>query len=121
VVVRKHAFHWRYDTAAELDLLNRLWRLVSVRLNFFTPTRKAIGYTTTAQGRRRHIYDAPATPWQRLQASNLLDEDRLAAVSARIEGTTPQTSPVRSPPSRCSCSTSPRPRPKPSPRPATST
>lgn len=24
-VVRKHAFHWRYDTAAELDLLNRLW------------------------------------------------------------------------------------------------
>jgi hypothetical protein len=25
-VVRKHAFYWRYDTAAELDLLNRMWR-----------------------------------------------------------------------------------------------
>ncbi len=27
-VVRKHAFYWRYDTAAELGLLNRLWQLV---------------------------------------------------------------------------------------------
>lgn len=27
----------------ELELLNLLWRLVSLRLNFFTPTRKAVG------------------------------------------------------------------------------
>ena len=47
-VVRKHAFYWRYDTAAELKLLGRLWRLVSLRLNFFTPTKKAVGHTTTA-------------------------------------------------------------------------
>lgn len=36
-VVRKHAFYWRCDTAAELNLLNKLWPLVSLRLNFFTP------------------------------------------------------------------------------------
>ena len=29
----------------ELELLNLLWRLVSIRLNFFTPTRKAVGTT----------------------------------------------------------------------------
>ncbi|MDP4014147.1 MAG: transposase family protein [Candidatus Nanopelagicales bacterium] len=88
-VVRKHAFYWRYDTAAELDLLNQLWRLVSVRLNFFTPTRKAVGYATTTDGRRKRIYDTPATPWQRLRASGVLDEQRLATVAARIEGINP--------------------------------
>jgi len=88
-VVRKHAFYWRYDTSQELELLNRLWRLVSLRLNFFTPTKKAVGYNTTADGRKKRIYDKPATPWQRLQASNVLDAKQLSVVSARIEGINP--------------------------------
>lgn len=88
-VVRKHAFYWRYDTPEELELLNRLWRLVSLRLNFFTPTKKPIGYTTTAAGRRKRIYDKPATPWQRLQASGVLDTRQLSVVAARIDGINP--------------------------------
>lgn len=88
-VVRKHAFYWRYDTAEELELLNELWRLVSLRLNFFTPTKKAIGYTTTAAGRRKRIYDKPASPWQRLQTSGVLDSQHLSVVAARIEGINP--------------------------------
>jgi hypothetical protein len=88
-VVRKHAFYWRYDTLQELELLNRLWRLVSLRLNFFTPTKKPVGYTTTANGRRKRIYDNPATPWQRLQASGILDSQKLSEVAARIEGINP--------------------------------
>jgi len=88
-VVRKHAFYWRYDTPAELELLNRLWQLVSLRLNFFTPTKKPVGYTTTANGRRKRIYDKPATPWQRLQASETLDAQALSNMAARIEGINP--------------------------------
>ncbi len=88
-VVRKHAFYWRYDTPAELELLNRLWPLVSLRLNFFTPTKKPVGYTTTANGRRKRIYDKPATPWQRLQSSGVLDTQQLSNVAARIEGINP--------------------------------
>jgi hypothetical protein len=88
-VVRKHAFYWRYDTATELELLNRLWRLVSLRLNFFTPTRKAVDYTTTADGRKKRIYDAPATPWQRLQRFGVLNEQQTAAAAARIDGINP--------------------------------
>lgn len=88
-VVRKHAFYWRYDTGEELELLNRLWRLVSLRLNFFTPTKKAVGYTTTANGRKKRIYDKPATPWQRLQASGVLDAQHLSVVAARIDGINP--------------------------------
>jgi hypothetical protein len=87
-VVRKHAFYWRYDTPEELELLNRLWRLVSLRLNFFTPTKKPVGYTTTANGRRKRVYDKPATPWQRLQASDVLDAQQLSDVAARIEAST---------------------------------
>ncbi|MBI2697931.1 MAG: transposase family protein [Mycobacterium sp.] len=85
-VVRKHAFYWRYDTGQELELLNQLWALVSLRLNFFTPTKKAVGYTTTADGRKKRIYDKPATPWHRLQASGILDAQQLSDVAARIEG-----------------------------------
>lgn len=88
-VVRKHAFYWRYDTPAELELLNRLWPLVSLRLNFFTPTKKAVGYTTTATGRRKRIYDKPATAWQRLQVSNILDAQNLSLVTARIDRINP--------------------------------
>jgi hypothetical protein len=88
-VVRKHAFYWRYDTPQELELLNQLWRLVSLRLNFFTPTKKPIGYSTTANGRRKRIYDKPATPWQRLQASGVLEAQQLSNVAARIEGINP--------------------------------
>lgn len=88
-VVRKHAFYWRYDTPQELELLNRLWRLVSLRLNFFTPTKKAVGYTTTANGRKKRIYDKPKTPWQRLQSSEVIDNQQLSNISARIEDINP--------------------------------
>jgi len=88
-VVRKHAFYWRYDTPRELELLNRLWRLVSLRLNFFTPTKKAVGYTATADGRKKRIYDKPATPWQRLQTSGVLDAQHLSVVAARVDGINP--------------------------------
>lgn len=88
-VVRKHAFYWRYDTPEELKLLGRLWRLVSLRLNFFTPTRKATGYSTTGDGRKKRIYDKPATPWQRVQDSDVLDAQQLSAVAARVEGINP--------------------------------
>lgn len=38
---------------------------MSLRLNFFTPTKKPIGYAITADGRRKRVYDKPGTPWQR--------------------------------------------------------
>lgn len=88
-VVRKHAFYWRYDTADELALLNELWRLVSLRLNFFTPTKKPTGYTQTADGRRKRLYDEPKTPWRRVQAAGLLTEEQAATIRARIDGVNP--------------------------------
>ena len=68
-------------------MLNELWRLVSLRLNFFTPTKKPTRYSET-KGRRRHrIYDAPATPWQHVKRSDIPVD--IADVEARIAGINP--------------------------------
>lgn len=88
-VVRKHAFYWRYDSADELWWLNELWPLVSLRLNFFTPTKKPINYATTTDGRRKRVYDQPATPWQRVLACQVLTDEQAAAIHRRIDGVNP--------------------------------
>ncbi len=86
-VVRKNACYWRYDTAEERELLNEMWRLLSLKLNFFTPTKKPIGYSGTTGGRRRRIYDKPATPWERVKRSGVPVD--IEEVEKRIEGINP--------------------------------
>lgn len=88
-VVRKHAFYWRYDTSEELGLLGQLWPLVSLRLNFFVPTKKPVEYATTSDGRRRRVYDSPRTPWRRVLDSGLLTDDQVTAISERVDGVNP--------------------------------
>ena len=73
-VVKKHAFYYRYEPP-ELDLLNELWRLVSLKVNLFTPSKKPVGRSSTRDGRPRRVYDRPMTPWERLKRFD--DEDRV--------------------------------------------
>ncbi len=72
--VRKHAFRYRYETRAELALLNELWDLVMARKNHLLPCVKATGWTTTTAGRKKRIYDKPRTPYQRLIDAGVLEE-----------------------------------------------
>lgn len=84
-LVRRYGFYHRYDTAAELRLLNELWELVCDRLNYLTPTKKPVGYTTDTVGRRKRLYDQPQTPYQRLLDAHVLSpaqERELAAHKA---------------------------------------
>lgn len=71
-LVRKYGFYYRYDTEAERRALNRLWKLVNDRFNYLTPTRKPIGFGADASGRRKRLYDKPATPMDRLLAARVL-------------------------------------------------
>lgn len=71
-LVRKYGFYYRYDTEEERRALNRLWKLVNDRFNYLTPTKKPIGFGTDRSGRRKRLYDAPATPLERLLASQVL-------------------------------------------------
>lgn len=79
--VRKHAFRYRYETPAELALLNELWDLVMARKNHLLPCVKAIDWATTKAGRKKRVYDKPRTPYQRLIDAGTLD----AKTHARLE------------------------------------
>ena len=82
-LVRRYGFYHRYDTKLELELLNQLWTLVCDRLNFFTPTKKPIGWSTDTVGRRKRLYDKPSSPYQRLLAAGVLNPAQQAELAAR--------------------------------------
>ena len=88
-VVRRHAFHYRYDTAAELKLLNTLYALVRVRLNLFTATTKATGWRSNKHGKKTRTYDAPRTPYQRVSDSGILTEAKAAELADLMAMTNP--------------------------------
>ena len=81
--VRKHAFRYRYEDDIELQLLNQLWTLVMDKQNHLLPCVKAVGWDTRPSGRKRRLYDAPRTPYQRVLDSQAIRPgpraERLAA------------------------------------------
>lgn len=89
--IRKHAFRYRYETPHEMELLNELWDLVMARKNHLLPCVKAIGWTQTTSGRKRLIYDKPATAYARLIASGILDE----STTTRLEKDHVRMNPAR--------------------------
>ncbi len=88
-LVRRYGFYWRYDTPEALTLLNQLWPLVNDRLNFFTPTKKPIGWAADTAGRRKRLYDDPATPFDRLLAAGILSPAQEAELRERRDRLNP--------------------------------
>ena len=74
--VRRYGFHYRYDTQEERDLLARLWELVCLKLNFFTATKKPVGWSIDVSGRRKRLYDALKTPLDRLFEADVLSDQQ---------------------------------------------
>jgi transposase InsO family protein len=88
-LVRKYGFYYRYDTDAELRVLNRLWRLVNDRFNYLTPTKKPIGFASDVNGKRKRIYDTPKTPLDRLIAAHVLSPEQEAELLAYRDSLNP--------------------------------
>lgn len=88
-VVRKYGFHYRYDTPEELKVLRKLWKTVCLRMNLFTPTRKPIGWNQDSVGRRKRVYDTPATPLDRLLASRILSRTQIKELQQLRDSTNP--------------------------------
>ena len=63
-------------------MLNRLWPLVNDRLNYLTPTKKPVGFGTDRNGRRKRLYDRPATPLERVLAAKVLSPSQEAELRA---------------------------------------
>ncbi len=88
-LVRRYGFYYRYDTDAERQLLNRLWKLVNDRLNYLTPTKKPVGFGSSRDGRRTRLYDKPATPLDRLLAAGVLSPTQQAELTAYRDSLNP--------------------------------
>ena len=66
-VVRQTVGYHRYDTAAELELLNRIWALQGQLTNHFGPQQKLV-QKIRAGAKITKKYDLPATPYERVLA-----------------------------------------------------
>lgn len=58
-------------------------------MNLFTPTRKPIGWSQDDAGRRKRIYDTPATPLDRLLDSGTLSRKQMQQSRQLRENTNP--------------------------------
>jgi len=74
--VRRFVGDLRYDTSAQLELLNPLYERLHLYLNFFIPVMKLKEKVRTGSEVKR-VYDQPQTPYARVLAS--------ADVSAKIK------------------------------------
>lgn len=91
VVVRKYVGYERYDCAEAVAVMNELYAVLRLYLNFFQPTfkliekRKIVTKTNGEQQVRksyRRVYDGVKTPYKRVLARDDIDQsvkDKLAA------------------------------------------
>lgn len=68
-VVRQNVGYARFDTPAELDVLNEIHALVRLHTNFFMPSAKLISKTRDGSKVTKR-YDKPTTPYRRVMASD---------------------------------------------------
>src|SRR4030043_111453 len=87
--VRKILGYLRYDTFAELSIINDLYR-GDLRLykNFFQPVMKLVSKERIG-GRVRRKYDVPRSPYQRLMESNQIRTERKRELEATYLGLNP--------------------------------
>lgn len=72
-IVRQTVGYARYDTDAEVELLNQLYQPLRLMTNFFTPQQKLVSKTRVgARVSKKH--DTAKTPFQRLSARDDIDQ-----------------------------------------------
>ncbi len=64
-VARRTVGYWRYETPAEMGLLNQIWTALSPLTNLFTPQQKLVAKTRHGAKITKR-YDTAKTPYQRL-------------------------------------------------------
>jgi hypothetical protein len=75
-IVRRAVGYDRYDTSEQLGLLNALYALLHLYLNFFLPVMKLKEKVRTGSKVKR-VYDDPQTPYVRaLNSPHLSDQDK---------------------------------------------
>jgi len=83
-VVRPLVGYARYEGEAACALLNTIYSIHRLCVNFFEPSMKLIGKTRVG-ARVKKLYDEAKTPWQRLVAAKVLSEAATADMKRRYE------------------------------------
>jgi len=87
-VVRQAVGYHRYDTAAELALLNQIYALVRLHVNFFSPQQKLISKTRIG-AKVIKKYDTAQTPYQRVIASPHVTKKIKTTLTRQYRGLNP--------------------------------
>ena len=72
-IIRQVVGYHRYDSAAELELLNKIWQQQRLLTNHFAPQQKLISKERNG-AKISKKYDKPATPYQRVLADEVTVE-----------------------------------------------
>jgi hypothetical protein len=83
-VVRRLVGYERYDTPRQVQLLNRLYAVYRLYVNFFLPIVK-LQSKVRVGGRTKKVYDAPQTPYQRLLRSGRLSAAQAQALTKHYQ------------------------------------
>ena len=86
--VRRQVGYERYGSRAAYSLLQELYPLLGLQMNFFRPVRKLVGKERLG-ARVTKRYDQPLTPYQRLLAAGALDDGARAQLSRQYLATNP--------------------------------
>jgi len=76
-VVRRAVGYSRYDTPQQLELLNRLYAVMHLYVNFFLPVMK-LEEKIREGSKVKRVYDKPQTPYARVLASPYVPEQHKA-------------------------------------------
>jgi hypothetical protein len=82
VVVRSAVGYLRYEGASEVAMLNRIYALLRLQINFLFPSMKLVEKTRVG-ARVYRRYDVPTTPYQRVLDSTQASKTRKAALRRR--------------------------------------
>jgi len=87
-VVRRLVGYDRYSSRAALEVLNRVYNLLRLYVNFFQPVMKLLA--KSRHGAKVHkVYDTAQTPYQRLLKSDVLTETKRQELAAVYHGLNP--------------------------------
>jgi len=87
-VVRRLIGYDRYSSKAAFEVLNRIYLLLHLYINYFQPVMKLISKSRHG-ARVRKIYDRAQTPYQRLLQSGALADARKQGLAAVYQGLNP--------------------------------
>jgi hypothetical protein len=90
LAVRRLVGYDRYSSRAAFAVLQRLYALLRLQLNFFRPVRKLLSKRRVGSKVVKR-YDAPQTPYQRALAAGVLTPRQREALAAQLEPLDPIT------------------------------